>query len=159
MSPRCGTCAIACWRSCGPSRGAGYQDGRGSCCYRYSRRPSYPTATRSTVLIRGVWVNAAGVLSGGQVLRAVRPGLASGVRCGLGSPAYNDSDIALQGTDMSAQIDDWLLDILACPKSKAPLRLDSESEELVCDESGLAYPIRDGIPVLLIEEARVINEA
>ncbi|QVQ54374.1 Trm112 family protein [Spiractinospora alimapuensis] len=60
---------------------------------------------------------------------------------------------------MSAQIDDWLLDILACPKSRAPLRLDSEAEELVCDESGLAYPIRDGIPVLLVEEARVVNEA
>lgn len=60
---------------------------------------------------------------------------------------------------MNAQIDDWLLDILACPKSKAPLRLDSEAGELVCEESGLAYPIRDGIPVLLVDEARVIDQS
>ncbi|MDA0566172.1 Trm112 family protein [Streptomonospora sp. S1-112] len=58
---------------------------------------------------------------------------------------------------MTAKIDDWLLEILACPQSKAPLRLDEEAGELVCDESGLAYPIRDGIPVLLVDEARRIN--
>lgn len=58
---------------------------------------------------------------------------------------------------MSATIDPWLLEILACPRSKAPLRLDEEAGELVCDESGLAYPIRDGIPVLLEEEARRID--
>lgn len=59
---------------------------------------------------------------------------------------------------MSTTIDDWLLEILTCPKSGAPLRLDAEAGELVCDESGLAYPIRDGIPVLLVDEARVISE-
>ncbi|MFC7327527.1 Trm112 family protein [Marinactinospora rubrisoli] len=58
---------------------------------------------------------------------------------------------------MTTKIDAWLLDILACPKSKAPLRLDEEAGELVCDESGLAYPIRDGIPVLLVDEARSIR--
>ncbi|MDS1270389.1 Trm112 family protein [Lipingzhangella sp. LS1_29] len=58
---------------------------------------------------------------------------------------------------MSATIDDWLLEILACPQSKAPLRLDADAQELICDESGLAYPIRDGIPVLLVEEARRIG--
>ncbi|WP_285761273.1 Trm112 family protein [Nocardiopsis ansamitocini] len=58
---------------------------------------------------------------------------------------------------MTTKIDEWLLDILACPKSKAPLRLDAEAGELVCDESGLAYPIRDGIPVLLVDEARQIG--
>lgn len=58
---------------------------------------------------------------------------------------------------MSASIDDWLVEILACPKSKAPLRLDEVAGELVCDESGLAYPIREGIPVLLVEEARRIG--
>ena len=55
---------------------------------------------------------------------------------------------------MSTKIDEWLLEILVCPQSKAPLRLDEEAGELVCDESGLAYPIRDGIPVLLVDEAR-----
>lgn len=59
---------------------------------------------------------------------------------------------------MDTVIDDWVLDVLTCPKSKAPLRLDREAGELVCDESGLAYPIRDGIPVMLVDEARVIAE-
>lgn len=57
------------------------------------------------------------------------------------------------------QIDDWLMEILACPKCHAPLRVDEEASELVCTnttdiECGLAYPVRDDIPVLLIDEAR-----
>ena len=53
-------------------------------------------------------------------------------------------------------IDDWLLDILACPKCHAPLRADIEASELVCTgaECSLAYPVRDDIPVLLVSEAR-----
>jgi uncharacterized protein YbaR (Trm112 family) len=54
-------------------------------------------------------------------------------------------------------IDPALLAILVCPASHAPLRLDLASSELVCDESGLAYPVRDGIPVLLIDEARPVT--
>jgi uncharacterized protein len=54
------------------------------------------------------------------------------------------------------KIDDWLLEILACPKCHAPLRVDEEASELVCTgaDCGLAYPVRDDIPVLLIDEAR-----
>jgi len=54
------------------------------------------------------------------------------------------------------KIDDWLLDILACPKCHSPLRPDEEASELVCTgtDCGLAYPVRDDIPVLLIDEAR-----
>jgi uncharacterized protein len=53
-------------------------------------------------------------------------------------------------------IDDWLLEILACPKCHSPLRVDDEASELVCtnSECGLAYPVRDDIPVLLVSEAR-----
>jgi uncharacterized protein len=53
-------------------------------------------------------------------------------------------------------IDDWLLDILACPKCHASLRIDEQAAELVCTgaDCGLAYPVRDDIPVLLIDEAR-----
>jgi uncharacterized protein len=53
-------------------------------------------------------------------------------------------------------IDDWLLEILACPKCHSPLRTDDEASELVCtnSECGLAYPVRDDIPVLLVSEAR-----
>ncbi|MDC0430086.1 Trm112 family protein [Candidatus Thioglobus sp.] len=52
-------------------------------------------------------------------------------------------------------IDEALLKLLVCPKSKAPLI--QVGEELICEVSGLAYPINDGIPVLLEEEARKLN--
>lgn len=54
-------------------------------------------------------------------------------------------------------MDKRLLDILVCPVSKAPLRYDAARQELVCETSGLAYPIRDGIPVLLEAEARRLD--
>lgn len=54
-------------------------------------------------------------------------------------------------------IDEKLLAILVCPVSKAPLEYDREKEELVCRASGLAYPVRDGIPVMLEEEARQLT--
>lgn len=54
-------------------------------------------------------------------------------------------------------IDKKLLEILVCPVSKASLEYDKEKEELICYASGLAYPIRDGIPVMLEEEARELT--
>ncbi|MBA2935514.1 Trm112 family protein [Sphingomonas sp. CGMCC 1.13654] len=51
-------------------------------------------------------------------------------------------------------IDPELLALLVCPLTRTPLR--QEGEELVSDEAGLAYPIREGVPVLLVEEARRI---
>ncbi len=54
-------------------------------------------------------------------------------------------------------IDKKLLSILVCPVSKAPLVYDRENEELVCAASGLAYPIRDDIPIMLESEARQIT--
>lgn len=54
-------------------------------------------------------------------------------------------------------IDKKLLDILVCPVSKAPVEWDKEKNELICRSSGLAYPIRDGIPVMLEVEARTLN--
>lgn len=54
-------------------------------------------------------------------------------------------------------MDPKLLDILVCPVSKAPLEWDKEQEELICRASGLAYPIRDGIPVMLETEARPLT--
>ncbi len=50
-----------------------------------------------------------------------------------------------------------LLDVLVCPKSGGKLVYDKIKNELICKESGLAYPIKDGIPVMLIECARVIE--
>ena len=51
-------------------------------------------------------------------------------------------------------IDPNLLAVLVCPATRTPLRLDAERGELVSDEAGLAYPVRDGVPVLLVEAAR-----
>jgi uncharacterized protein YbaR (Trm112 family) len=51
-------------------------------------------------------------------------------------------------------LDPALLDILACPSCHATLRVDDAAAELVCTGCGLAYPVRDDIPVLLIDEAR-----
>ena len=54
-------------------------------------------------------------------------------------------------------IDKKLLSILVCPVSKAPLEYDEEKQELICKASGLAYPIRDDIPVMLENEARQLS--
>ena len=54
-------------------------------------------------------------------------------------------------------VDKKLLSILVCPISKAPLEYDPQGNELVCRASGLAYPIRDGIPVMLEGEARALD--
>ncbi|MBZ2190138.1 MAG: Trm112 family protein [Alcanivorax sp.] len=55
-------------------------------------------------------------------------------------------------------LDRELLDILVCPVSKAPLAWIESAGELQCKASGLAYPVRDGIPVLLEEEARTLSD-
>ncbi len=47
-----------------------------------------------------------------------------------------------------------LLELLVCPITKGPLRYDAEKQELISEKAGLAYPIRDGIPIMLEEEAR-----
>ena len=54
-------------------------------------------------------------------------------------------------------LDPKLLNILVCPVSKAPLVYNEETQELLCKASGLAYPVRDGIPVMLGEEARALT--
>jgi len=54
-------------------------------------------------------------------------------------------------------MDQKLLTILVCPKTKEPLRYDAKAQELLSDRAGLAYPIRDGIPIMLPEEARVME--
>ncbi|MEM5527657.1 Trm112 family protein [Gammaproteobacteria bacterium AS21] len=54
-------------------------------------------------------------------------------------------------------MDKKLLDILVCPVSKAPVVWDQQKNELICRTSGLAYPVRDGIPVMLETQARTLN--
>lgn len=55
-------------------------------------------------------------------------------------------------------IDPRLLEVLVCPVTKGPLVLDAEHQELVSAGAGLAYPIRDGIPIMLPDEARVLGD-
>ena len=54
-------------------------------------------------------------------------------------------------------LDKKLLQILVCPVTKAPMDYDEAKQELVCKASGLAYPVKDGIPVLLEGEARQLT--
>jgi uncharacterized protein len=58
---------------------------------------------------------------------------------------------------MSRKIDPKLLEILICPLTKSTLRYDAEREELISDKARLAYPIRDGIPIMLPDEARPLD--
>lgn len=51
-------------------------------------------------------------------------------------------------------IDPRLLEVLVCPLTKGPLVYDRESQELISEKAGLAFPIRDGIPIMLVDEAR-----
>ena len=55
-------------------------------------------------------------------------------------------------------MDMQLLDILVCPVTKGPLKYDKDAQELVSTSARLAYPIRDGIPVMLEDEARTISD-
>ena len=59
---------------------------------------------------------------------------------------------------MPAGIDPRLLDILVCPLTKEQLRYDAGAQELISDAARLAYPIRDGIPIMLVDEARNLDE-
>ncbi len=58
----------------------------------------------------------------------------------------------------SAPLDPRLLEILVCPVTKGALVYDREHDELISKKAGLAYPIRDGIPIMLPDEARKIEE-
>ena len=55
-------------------------------------------------------------------------------------------------------MDMQLLDILVCPVTKGPLKFDKVKQELISTSARLAYPIRDGIPVMLEDEARTISD-
>lgn len=57
-----------------------------------------------------------------------------------------------------APIDPRLLEVLVCPVTRGPLRWDPAAQELVSLQARLAYPVRDGIPIMLPEEARVLDD-
>jgi len=55
--------------------------------------------------------------------------------------------------------DPKLLEVLVCPITKEPLTYDREREELISRKAGLAYPIRNGVPIMLPDEARTLSDA
>lgn len=57
---------------------------------------------------------------------------------------------------MTKEIDPKLLEILVCPVTKETLKWDKNKQELISKKAGLAYPVRDGIPIMLVDEARKI---
>jgi uncharacterized protein len=58
---------------------------------------------------------------------------------------------------MTNRADPKLLDMLVCPVTMVPLRFDAARQELVSDQAGLAYPIRDGIPIMVGDAARILD--
>ncbi len=60
--------------------------------------------------------------------------------------------------DNQNTVDPKLLEILVCPLTKGSLEFDAEAHELISREAGLAYPIRDGIPIMLVDEARRLED-
>jgi uncharacterized protein YbaR (Trm112 family) len=77
------------------------------------------------------------------------------------------SDINYKNPNLSSEkdenrdqkmVDPKLLEILVCPASKAPLVYDKTANELISESAGLAFPIRNGVPILLIDEARQLEE-
>lgn len=61
---------------------------------------------------------------------------------------------SVQPTD----VDPRLLELLVCPLTKGPLRYDRAAQELISERAKLAYPIRDGIPIMLVDEARHLDD-
>ena len=64
----------------------------------------------------------------------------------------------MSDTPASLTLDPKLLEILVCPLTKGPLRYDRERQELISERARLAYPVRDGIPIMLVDEARALDE-
>lgn len=61
-------------------------------------------------------------------------------------------------TASTKRADPKLLEILVCPLTKAPLEYDAEKQELISRQAKLAFPIREGIPIMLVDEARKLDE-
>lgn len=67
------------------------------------------------------------------------------------------NELTVPEAEQVAQIDRRMLEALVCPRSQATLRYDAERQELISTGANLAYPIRDGIPIMLVSEARVLG--
>ena len=65
----------------------------------------------------------------------------------------------LKNTYRYNAMDPKLLELLVCPVTKGPLRFDKERQELISQSARLAYPVRDGMPILLENEARTLDDS
>ena len=74
----------------------------------------------------------------------------------IGQPADQPEKSAV--AENRATVDPRLLEILVCPITKGPLEYDRQRQELISSKAKLAYPIRDGIPIMLYDEARSIAD-
>ena len=61
-------------------------------------------------------------------------------------------------TEHKSGVDPKFLEYLVCPLTKGPLRYDSQNNELISDAARRAYPIRDGVPIMLEDEARILED-
>lgn len=68
------------------------------------------------------------------------------------------SDKETESGARGSTVDPKLLEILVCPVTHQPLRYDRENQELISEAAGLAYPVRDGIPIMLADEARQLDD-
>ena len=81
-------------------------------------------------------------------------------------PGAGDGDVSAAAADASApadeaaprEVDPRLLEILVCPLTKQPLSYDRERQELISRSARLAYPIRNGVPIMLVDEARSMDD-
>jgi uncharacterized protein YbaR (Trm112 family) len=79
--------------------------------------------------------------------------------CAMSTPAPADPAPADPGPVDPAPVDPRLLEILVCPVTKGPLTYDRAAAELISPRARLAYPVRDGIPIMLPDEARALDSA
>lgn len=56
-----------------------------------------------------------------------------------------------------SEVDPKMLEVLICPQTRTPLRYDRQRQELISERARLAYPVRDGVPIMLIDEARELG--
>ncbi len=69
-----------------------------------------------------------------------------------------DKEKPQAGEGVPSRVDPKLLEVLVCPLTKGPLDYDAEAQELISRQARLAYPIRDGIPIMLPDEARRLDD-
>lgn len=69
-----------------------------------------------------------------------------------------DAENTESGPSGARAVDGKLLEILVCPLTKSPLRYDRAADELISEQAGLAFPIRNGVPIMLVDEARQLAD-